>query len=1015
MAPGCSRGPPFRERVHVTSFRIRANRRSTDRSGGVSPLQTRSTRTSRTWASIVLALALAAATIALATPAGAQLAPPWDGNPISAGLGPTYGEPWCAEAAPGSSIANQQDFDGPAFQDTLALLPQEAVACTLDQIIQEGADAGLPSRMTYSVIGTSDAGRDIYGVVVNALETPEQQRDYDRWLQLRRLMFKDPGRAQGLLESFGADVKIPIFIEANIHGGEEEGTDAMMQVLRDLVTLPYGTNAVVDALLDHAILIVIPSQNPDGRFLGTRANGNGFDMNRDLLVQSQAEMRANVALELEWLAPVMLALHGYVNPTLIDGLTKPHNPGLEYDLFLNWNPPRLDANEAALAAIQQGITRPVDDYGPNGGQQANIATTGATQTGTTVTITTTSAHGLAVGQEVEIAGVGVWGYNGTFTITSVPTPTTFTYETTAGLAPSGFGVVFIGNPEIAEGWDDWGPFYTQTYGAFFGVDGSTLEMCSNQVCGGRFGSKRAQYVGFYSSAGYWIQNRQAILDDQLEIFRRGVTEAPRPNCCDDVLVAARGFTETQHNWMVPYPQAFVIPSGASSVGSPLPFEDGQRSQAEANRLAQWLLDNGIQLHRTTGDYDYAGQTLAKHSYVVFMDQALRGFAYTSLAVGQDISDRITQLYAPPGAWSHGQLWGADTFEVPVGAGFAPPVQPIGSVNPLVGGVRAGGPANWFALAIKGAAEVRAILGLLRAGVDGEVAEASFQSASAGAMPAGSMLFPRTTANVAALRDAGRSAGVYFERVLNAAKPPTTDLTEAPRIAVLINSATPTINDQLWSLQRIFGSDAQFVSVVTGTNSLQNAAVDPLADIDVIYNTGQQYPSATSPIAQQRLQDFFARGGGYIATGVSGTNATFLTGAGLVGGSFTLTNATAGGGIGRWDNDGGSGSPLTGAYPVQDFLYLPSNVNYFSAIPTGAVVDGTYPSTDTELFVAGLWRDRTSAASLAALNATVILHGDTLVGSRYFGLAVNPFSRGDAEREWTLIGQAALWSNLTDEA
>ena len=77
-------------------------------------------------------------------------------------------------------------------------------------------------------------------------------------------------------------------------------------------------------------------------------------MNRDLLVQSQPEMRANIALQLEWLAPVMLAMHGYVNPTLIDGLTKPHNPGLEYDLFLNWNPPRLDANEAALAAVSAG-------------------------------------------------------------------------------------------------------------------------------------------------------------------------------------------------------------------------------------------------------------------------------------------------------------------------------------------------------------------------------------------------------------------------------------------------------------------------------------------------------------------------------------------------------------------------------------------------------------------------------------------------------------------------------------
>ena len=43
------------------------------------------------------------------------------------------------------------------------------------------------------------------------------------------------------------------------------------------------------------------------------------------------------------------------------------------------------------------------------------------------TATSTTAHGLAVGQMVVIAGVGVAGYNGTFTVASVPSPTTFTY------------------------------------------------------------------------------------------------------------------------------------------------------------------------------------------------------------------------------------------------------------------------------------------------------------------------------------------------------------------------------------------------------------------------------------------------------------------------------------------------------------------------------------------------------------------------------------------------------------
>ncbi len=134
---------------------------------------------------------------------------------------------------------------------------------------------------------------------------------------------------------------------------------------------------------------MIPTTNPDGRVAGRRANANGFDMNRDLLVQSQPEMRANTAFQLEWLAPVGLFMHGYYNPTLIDGLTKPHNPGLEYDRFLYWNQRRLDANQAAIEAIGRTIQRPVNQWDETG------------HSGTT-----------------------------------------------------------SGNPAVAEGWDDWGPFYT---------------------------------------------------------------------------------------------------------------------------------------------------------------------------------------------------------------------------------------------------------------------------------------------------------------------------------------------------------------------------------------------------------------------------------------------------------------------------------------------------------------------------------------------------------------------------
>src|SRR5262245_43832547 len=42
---------------------------------------------------------------------------PWDGNPISAGLGPTYGEDWCAPAG-GENVPQS---------DPLALIPYGAI------------------------------------------------------------------------------------------------------------------------------------------------------------------------------------------------------------------------------------------------------------------------------------------------------------------------------------------------------------------------------------------------------------------------------------------------------------------------------------------------------------------------------------------------------------------------------------------------------------------------------------------------------------------------------------------------------------------------------------------------------------------------------------------------------------------------------------------------------------------------------------------------------------------------
>ena len=844
---------------------------------------------------------------------------PWDGNPITAGLGPTYGEQWCAEPEPGTSLAEQQD-------DPLALIPTAAIGCTLERFQKEAKAAGVPHRMDVEVLGESVEGRDLFGVVVNATETAAQRRDYRRWKLLRSIMEKRPAHAQKLLDRWGSDVKLPIFVEANIHGDEEESTDAVLQILRDLVTTPRGTRPILDDLLDHAFFVVHPSQNPDGRYLGTRENANGFDMNRDLLVQGQPEVRSSIANMLKWLPPVGLTMHGYTN--MIQSMTKPHNPGYEYDVLVNWNQRRVDATEEALTDIGMDPIRQVNDWNAN----------------------------------------------------AEPSP-----------PPVG--------PEYAQGWDDWGPFYTAGHASTWAVDIQTVEMCNEGPgCNGRFGAKRMQYVSFYSSAKFWLGNRKALLRDQAEIFRRGVTDAQRVNCCDDPLVAKRGFTEEEHNWMVEYPKAYVIPfDGRHGT-------QAQRSDAEANRLVKWLLDNSVQVERTLRPVTSGGTTYPRGSYVVPMDQAFRGLAMTTLGAGQDISKRIERLYAPPGAWSKGLLGGADVAEIPRDASFMPSTVPVKSPNRLRSRATVGS-ADWYAVELRGQTEVRAVMNALRAGdIDVGLATEPFASTTQTEMPAGALVFGNDRRTVRALHKVVRRTGLEVERG-DGARPAAEAIDGVPRVAVLVDDAEPATNPTLWSLRRMFGDDAEFVSVTAGPDSLQNAPTDPLADYDVIYNAGQKYPPATSDTARARLKAFFERGGGYIATGQSTDNFDFLNDGGLLADPLTAGSQSADGGIAAWTNTGSDG-PLTGGYSPTDYLYLPTDVTYFTSTPKGSTVDGRYPDNTADLFVAGLWRNRDDSAT----NAPVIVHGPTTTDSRYVAYASDPFSRGDAERAWPLIEQAALWTS-----
>ncbi|NUK90218.1 M14 family zinc carboxypeptidase, partial [Streptomyces lunaelactis] len=125
--------------------------------------------------------------------------------------------------------------------------------------------------------------------------------------------------------------KTPVFINNNIHGNEWEGTDAALKLIEELA---QAKDAKTAGLLATNRIYLNVTANPDGRIAGTRANANGFDLNRDFITGSQPEARAMRQIAVDKQPAVMLDLHGYVNGTLIEPTTPPHGENYEYDLFL---------------------------------------------------------------------------------------------------------------------------------------------------------------------------------------------------------------------------------------------------------------------------------------------------------------------------------------------------------------------------------------------------------------------------------------------------------------------------------------------------------------------------------------------------------------------------------------------------------------------------------------------------------------------------------------------------------
>jgi murein tripeptide amidase MpaA len=113
--------------------------------------------------------------------------------------------------------------------------------------------------------------------------------------------------------------RIILFIQAGIHAGEPDGTDAGFLILRDMVAYNKGIN-----LLENVSILFIPSFNVDGLArmspynrinqngpieMGWRTNSLNLNLNRDYMKADSPEIRAWLKIFHEYLPDFFIDCH----------------------------------------------------------------------------------------------------------------------------------------------------------------------------------------------------------------------------------------------------------------------------------------------------------------------------------------------------------------------------------------------------------------------------------------------------------------------------------------------------------------------------------------------------------------------------------------------------------------------------------------------------------------------------------------------------------------------------------
>ncbi|MGH3879861.1 MAG: M14 family zinc carboxypeptidase, partial [Actinophytocola sp.] len=259
-------------------------------------------------------------------------------------------------------------------------------------------------------------------------------------------------------------------------------------------------------------------------------------------------------------------------------------------------------------------------------------------------------------------------------------------------------------------WDGWPPIFTAQYAMYHGAVSYTVEI-PLRVNNDAYDElpveelrRRAEIntdvseTTVRTTLEYTARHRVALVDNQIEIFRRGAA-GERQRFVPDGFVPGFG---PEDRYTTEFPRAYVIPAGGT-----------QRSAVAAARLVDHLVTHDVRVRQATRGFALGGRSYPAGSYLVDMHQPKRGLANAMLEAGKDLSADAPQMYDIAG-WSHRLLWGASVDIVRRGD-VRVPSRPVVVASPT-GGVDAA-PGQDLALRIRDGKDASAVNDLLGRGIE----------------------------------------------------------------------------------------------------------------------------------------------------------------------------------------------------------------------------------------------------------------------------------------------------------